>query len=102
MEKLFDPKDLKRGDKVLWLHDGEVESGDVLFLSENTVDVCWLEGYKSRNDAPTFGEILAVHRKDGEIIKLGAFSGNSFLTQAGAAYLAQEYSDPNGTQSCPT
>lgn len=84
----FDPRTLKKGQQVLWLHKGEVEVGDVLFLTDRGVDVIWLEGYKSRNDSPTFDEILSVYDKNGEQHELGAFSGKGWLTSAGKRYLA--------------
>lgn len=89
MSEIFDPKHLKRGDKILWLYRGEVETGDVIFTRENCVDLIWLEGYKSRNDSPSFDEILAVYRPyDGEFIEIKNFSGLSRLTPAGIAYMA--------------
>lgn len=84
----FDPRTLKAKQKVLWLHKGEIELGDVIGLTRSGVDVVWLEGYKSRNDTPTFDEILAVHDKRGEPLSLGAFSGKGRLTAAGLQYLA--------------
>lgn len=86
----FDPKTLKDGQQVLWLHKGEVEVGHVLFLTASGVEVLWLEGYKSRNDTPAFDEILAVFDQNGEQHKLGVFSGPGWLTAAGEQYIAAQ------------
>lgn len=86
--KLFDAKTLKKGQKILWLNRGEVEQGDVLFLTEKGVEVLWLEGYKSRNDTLTFDEILAVWAPNAPLHDFGCFTGRGWLTAAGEQYLA--------------
>lgn len=68
---------------ILWPNGQEVESGNVVFLAQDQLDVCWLEGFKSRNDSVRYEEVLAVHDGRGPEMTLGDFVGKGYLTEAG-------------------
>lgn len=82
-------KRLKKDAKVLWLYQGNVETGDVLFVNGENVDLIWLEGYKSRNDTVPFSEILAIWDPEGPAHEIFPFSGPGYLTEAGAKWIAE-------------
>lgn len=83
---------LTLGSLVLWtnlLHSkNEIESGNVVNLG-STIDIVWLEGYKSRNETLTKEEILAVWDDKGPPLAIGDFSGRGFLTPAGLKWVKQ-------------
>lgn len=84
-------KKLKPGSKVLWVDmcqnrdgGGSVETGDVLFVDGDSVDLIWLEGHKSRNDTVKIDEILSIlDRKSSQQVAISVFSGPGHITQAG-------------------
>jgi hypothetical protein len=78
--------DKNKHPKVLWPYRGNVEEGSVLFISDDKVDVLWLEGYKSRNDTVPLDQVLAVNDKKGPPMELFPFSGPGYLTEAGVKW----------------
>jgi hypothetical protein len=78
---------VKKGAKVLWLYRGEVETGDVQFLSNGHAALIWLEGYKSRNDDVKHEELLAVWDPNGPDEAIFPFKGRGHLLPAGRAWL---------------
>jgi hypothetical protein len=71
---------------ILWPYRGRVEEGTVLYVTGDTAEVIWLEGYKSRNDSVPLAEVLSVHDKKGPEVSLSPFSGRGYLTEAGLAW----------------
>lgn len=88
-------KKLKKGSRVLWVDmtqqrdsGGSVESGEVLFINGDSVDLIWLEGYKSRNDTVKVDEILSIYDpKAPHRVGISVFSGTGYITQAGVERL---------------
>lgn len=76
--------------KVLWLYRGEVEEGEVQFLSNGYAALIWLEGYKSRNDDVKVEDLLSVWAKDAPELAGFPFSGRGHVLPAGRAWLASQ------------
>lgn len=74
---------LKEKSVILWAHREDIESGSVTCVSESFVDVCWLEGYKTRNDAVRFDEVLSIRDGRAPEVRLGDWAGHGYLTEAG-------------------
>lgn len=81
---------LKEGSIVLWPYRGNVEEGTVLYTDDKQAHLCWLEGYRSRNDSVDFKDILSLHDKSAPEMSLHPFSGKGFLTKAGVRWQKKE------------
>jgi len=75
--------DVKEGDTIIFKRpsmNGYTNhyDGDVLGVAEDGVDVCYLEGYKSRNDRVPWENVLAKLDRSLPWIQLkcGVFNGN--------------------------
>lgn len=75
---------------VLWPYRGAVEEGTVLSVYGDCVDLCWLEGYRSRNDTVQMADILSVHDPKGPEMYLRPFQGKGYFTEAGLKWKAAE------------
>lgn len=83
--------ELKQGDVVVFnvtvYADGKEETYDGNVISVNnerkTVSVCYLEGYKSRNDNIPFNKMIAKADENGEEMLFGGWiRGKSVLLEA--------------------
>lgn len=81
---------LKDGSIILWKYRDDVEEGHVVFIDERLVAVCWLDGYRSRNDDVPFEDVLAVHSTIAPKHRLGCFTGRGFITEAGVKWAAEQ------------
>ncbi len=78
--------DLKLNENVVFKvsvygDEEEIYDGNVLSVNKNnnTVTVCYLEGYHSRTDNISFKNMLAVYDENGEYMKFDNISGKSAL-----------------------
>lgn len=71
---------------ILWPYRGQVEEGTVLYVSNDTAEVLWLEGYQSRNDSVPLADVLSVADKNAPRVHLFPFVGAGYLTEAGLAW----------------
>ncbi len=85
---------VREGSKVLWEYRGNVEDGSVSTRVGDELDLCWLDGYKSRNDTIAVGDVLAILDKRAGRIEVFPFSGPGFLTEAGKRWVDTH---PNGS-----
>lgn len=62
----------------------EVFVGTVLWINEKqkTVMVSYLEGYKDRNDAIPFNDMIAAYDESGEMMNFDGIKGKSILLNA--------------------
>lgn len=74
---------LKEGSIVLWPYRDNVEEGSIVGIYDDQVNLCWLDGYKSRNDTVDISELLMLHDKKGPEHSLSIFTGRGYLTEAG-------------------
>lgn len=84
---------VKVGSTVLWVYryngTESVESGSVILRRGDELDLCWLEGYKSRNDTIQMSEVLSLaDQKARETVEVFPFSGKGYLTEAGKKWVA--------------
>ena len=94
-------KQLKTKSDVLWPHRENVENGTVLYVRGDSIDLIWLEGYKSRNDTVDIGKILAIHDPKGPSHEMSPFEGKGYLTAAGVKWLAEHPPEPNDGEGAP-
>lgn len=81
--------DLKQNDQIVFKVYSDIfekkiyETGTVVFVNHDshTVDVCWLEGYKNRNNMVDYEDMVAKYDEDGEYMKFGNISGPSVLLE---------------------
>ena len=61
----------------------EYEKGTVVHIDEedNKVNVCWLQGYHSRNDDVPVADVVAAYDPNEPLIDIGHFSGCSRVLQ---------------------
>lgn len=71
---------------ILWPYRGQVEEGTVLYVTNDTAEVIWLEGYQSRNDSVPLAEVLSVADKEAPQVQLYPYAGRGHLTEAGVAW----------------
>lgn len=91
-------KDLKENDQVVFKVYSDIfekkiyETGTVVSVNQDShaVDVCWLEGYKNRNDMVDYEDMVAKYDKDGEYMKFGNISGPSVLLECDERCLDNE------------
>lgn len=50
-----------------------------VYPEHSEVDICWLEGYKSRTDSVKYEKVIAKADTNGELMTFGAYSGKSIL-----------------------
>jgi len=81
-------KKVRVGSTVLWVYRDNVEDGSVIIKTRDQLDLCWLEGYKSRNDTIDVSEVLAIMEKNGDAVEVFPFTGRGFMTEAGERWLA--------------
>ena len=90
-------KDLKENDQVVFMVYSDLfekkiyETGTVISVNQDAhaVAVCWLEGYRNRNDLGyrnrndlvDYEDMVAKYDKDGEYMKFGNISGPSVLLE---------------------
>lgn len=81
------------GSRVLWAYRGDVEDGTVMIRNGDSLDLCWLDGHKSRNDTIEVGEVLAIFdRRSAKRVEVFPFSGNGHLTEAGRRWVEEHAS----------
>ncbi len=81
--------DLKQDDQIVFKLYSDIykkkiyETGTVISANQedHTVNVCWMEGYKNRNDIVAYGDMVAKYDKDGEYMRFGNISGPSVLLE---------------------
>lgn len=82
-------KDLKENDQVVFMVYSDLfkkkiyETGTVVFVNQDAraISVCWLDGYKNRNDMVDYEDMVAKYDKDGEYMRFGNISGPSVLLE---------------------
>jgi len=55
---------------------GHIEIGSVIHVGDKSVNVVWLDGYKSRNDDLTKSQILGIVDIKQPVIEIPGFSGH--------------------------
>lgn len=82
-------EELKREDIVIFkryndiLEKEDFQDGYVIgiYPESKQVDICWLEGYKSRTDSVEYNKVIAKYDANGEEMKFGLYTGNSVLLE---------------------
>ena len=73
--------ELRPGDQVVYkIKDGgreDCDDGTVVLVTPGTVHACRLEGYKNRDDAVPFGDMLAKYDPAGHEMRFGHIHGPS-------------------------
>lgn len=80
---------LKQEDLVIFLIKDDLskeevyEQGSVIkvYSHNKSIDILWLEGYRSRVDNVPFNKVIAKYDKNGEQMKFDVFSGPSVLLE---------------------
>lgn len=80
-------EDLKSNDIVIFkrycdiLEEEDFQDGNVIavYPEHGEVDICWLEGFKSRTDSVKYEKVIAKYDTNGEHMRFGAYSGKSIL-----------------------
>lgn len=85
-------KRVKVGASVLWVYryNGResVEEGSVIAKRGDQLDLCWLEGYKSRNDTIQIEDVLSLaDKKAPDSVEVFPFSGRGYMTEAGKRWV---------------
>lgn len=82
-------KEIKQDDIVLFkrhcniLNRETYQDGNVIFIDDERklVSICWLEGYKSRNDDVPYEKVIAKYDPNGKYMEFENYSGTSILLE---------------------
>lgn len=80
-------EELKSNDIVIFkrycdiLEREDFQDGNIIavYPEREEVDICWLEGYKSRTDSVKYEKVIAKFDINGKPMKFGIYSGKSIL-----------------------
>lgn len=83
-------EELKENDLVIFkrycdiLKKNDYQDGNVIRVRPDSkmVDICWLEGYQSRIDTIDYKNVIAKHDRNGQVMRFGAYVGNSVLLKS--------------------
>lgn len=80
-------KSLKENEQVVFLIHSNIygkkiyEEGNVIYVTDTHVCVCWLDGYKSRSNDIPFSDMVAVYNPEGEYMTFDYIKGPSDLLE---------------------
>lgn len=82
MENVFSKEMLKVGDNILFLHQGEIESGSLESLVGTEINVAWYDGGE-KVEMVLFEHILAVSDLNAPSSSKTSLFGRGVLTETG-------------------